>query len=244
MKLILIVVASFISGIIVRGITDKVMPFSGVKKLLRAVRKINLDESKVDLSGLYNLKVSGKCARVLLEKYIMFADAMTDRVEQVNEVKEKGMIDNLSGCYNRNYLELRKGIYYESECVFVLFVDVNNLKKMNDTYGHDAGDALIRSCAGALRFWRKYGDVYRVGGDEFVVVVVDKPFNWCEKKVKEWYSGVGVLNRADDDFECRLAYGYSFGGTNSDFSQLESEADERMYKHKKEIKSMCGDECR
>lgn len=220
------------------------IPFSGVKRLFKVVRKIDLEESTIDLSELYGLKVNGKYTKILPDKYIMLADAVTDRVEQVNKVKERGMIDNLSGCYNRDYLELRKGIYYESECVFVLFVDVNNLKKMNDTYGHDAGDALIRSCAGALRFWRKYGDVYRVGGDEFIVVVVNKPLNWCERKVKEWYSGVGVLNRSNDEFECRLAYGYSFGGTNTDFSQLESEADERMYKHKKEIKSSIGEECR
>ena len=47
---------------------------------------------------------------------------------------------------------------------------------MNDVYGHKAGDALIKSAADKLRFWNRFGDVYRMGGDEFFISVGLPPY--------------------------------------------------------------------
>lgn len=50
---------------------------------------------------------------------------------------------------------------------------MNNLKKMNDVHGHNAGDKVLIKAAEQLSFWHKYGELYRIGGDEFIVVVTN-----------------------------------------------------------------------
>lgn len=143
---------------------------------------------------------------------------------------------SLTNCYNRMHYSTVLPIYEQSLRVFILFVDVNNLKKMNDVYGHKAGDALIKSAADKLRFWNRFGDVYRMGGDEFLVVVMNKTEEFCMEQLKAWEETLTLLNRKSDGFECALSYGTAFGDRNDDFRSLVQLADERMYEMKQRIK--------
>lgn len=84
-------------------------------------------------------------------------------------------IDLLTGMQNRNAYE--RDIYnVAKECETALgcvYIDVNGLKHVNDNYGHEKGDAMLKSIAAAIKEY--YGDThaYRVGGDEFVIFVPD-----------------------------------------------------------------------
>ena len=80
--------------------------------------------------------------------------------------------DALTGFYNRNHFShraeaLRAGHYPQA----VLVADLNNLKRVNDTLGHAAGDALIVAFALALREQFPGAKLFRMGGDEFLVLV-------------------------------------------------------------------------
>ncbi len=84
--------------------------------------------------------------------------------EEYKKLYELAYHDNLTGCYNRNWFV--ENFNDEDEFKFIM-VDINDLKKENDTKGHFAGDKFIKDVAKCLM---QYGDVVRYGGDEFILI--------------------------------------------------------------------------
>ncbi|HEY3598541.1 MAG TPA: diguanylate cyclase, partial [Paraburkholderia sp.] len=113
---------------------------------------------------------------------ISFNDIGPARAAQ-QQLKYLAIRDSLTGLYNRAYLSDRMrdllerahdgpGVADHARCVAVLFVDLDGFKKVNDTAGHEAGDALLRSVARRLAACvHKSDTLARVGGDEFVIAV-------------------------------------------------------------------------
>lgn len=216
-----------------------------LSNLYNALKVIDFNGSAIDFSKLDQLRLSGSSeVKDIQKRFKYLIDIVTERVVTVNTQTYVSEHDGLTGCYNRVHLETAKGLYETSKSCGVVFIDVNNLKKMNDIFGHEAGDALLRSAASKLKFWDNYGDVYRMGGDEFMVVLVNKSYGFIEKLVKQWYPTVGQLNRDTDSFKCLLSYGISYAMENIDFDSLQKEADENMYEMKVAIKKQLGEELR
>lgn len=105
--------------------------------------------------------------------------ALTDKavVDEARRLYEATVRDRLTGAYNRHFLDER----LEAEWSFakrhgsrlsVLFVDADHFKKVNDTYGHAGGDAVLRALSAALsKSMRQEDVVARYGGEEFIVLV-------------------------------------------------------------------------
>jgi diguanylate cyclase (GGDEF)-like protein len=98
-------------------------------------------------------------------------------VKRQEQLRHRAMRDPLTGLYNRRFLEealdieqrraLRRGI-----SIGVLMLDIDHFKRFNDTYGHDAGDLLLRGMGALLRRAVREGDMpCRYGGEEFVVIL-------------------------------------------------------------------------
>ncbi|MDP3712563.1 MAG: EAL domain-containing protein [Mycobacteriales bacterium] len=106
---------------------------------------------------------------------------VTERVVARRALAHQALHDPLTGLANRRVLvdhlehALRAGERHRvHESVGLLFVDLDLFKQVNDTYGHDAGDTLLREVARRLEHVVRARDrVARLGGDEFVVVVAD-----------------------------------------------------------------------
>ncbi|HLC66087.1 MAG TPA: diguanylate cyclase [Candidatus Nanoarchaeia archaeon] len=93
------------------------------------------------------------------------------------ELVDAAVIDGLTGLHNQRFFdgrlpeELRRAHRYHHQLTLVL-VDMNDLKKINDSYGHDFGNRMLRETGKALRFAVREADtVYRLGGDEFAVLM-------------------------------------------------------------------------
>ena len=102
-------------------------------------------------------------------------------------------VDLLTGVLNRNEMNNRVtqlGIddRPDRKNIGIVFADLNGLKRMNDNHGHSAGDKLIRDAANILKEVFKEGEIYRAGGDEFMVLLRDTnlaALEEYEKQIKE-----------------------------------------------------------
>jgi diguanylate cyclase (GGDEF)-like protein len=92
-------------------------------------------------------------------------------------MKENALTDQMTGLYNRRYLEeildkIAALAIREEKLLGILMVDVDYFKKVNDTYGHDAGDAVLKELAKTMvNSVRESDFVVRFGGEEFIIVL-------------------------------------------------------------------------
>ena len=104
------------------------------------------------------------------------SDYLRDRLE---ESVELAVTDALTGLHNRRYMETHLTALAEQagaagRPLSLLLVDIDNFKSINDTYGHDAGDSVLREFAARFRRNTRSIDLAcRIGGEEFVVVMPD-----------------------------------------------------------------------
>ena len=210
-----------------------------------ALSVIDFSKDVIDFSKVDTLEKTGfPEMQEIIDKFKYLLGIITERINRVNDARYQSEHDELSGCYNRMHLERVKTQYETEESFAIIFIDVNNLKRMNDVFGHDAGDALIKAAARKLQFWNTYGDVYRMGGDEFMIVVCNVSQQTLKEYIDNWYPTVGVLNRDGDGFKCGLSYGVSYAKKGKDFDTQQKLADDRMYDMKVAIKKKFGEPMR
>lgn len=148
--------------------------------------------------------------------------------------------DSLTGCYNRFGLEKYGEAFYNS-CiqkdgkVYLLFADIDNMKAINDKYGHEYGDAAIRTSALLLKeAMQNTGMIVRYGGDEFLMILSVK---YHEKSLQiEDYP----LMIENEEVRLCLSIGEVCITNSIPFSSAIEQADQLMYKIKKCKKIMRG----
>ncbi|GEM_PF-3759711 len=128
---------------------------------------------KVHIERAFGGKKFTSMQRLLFEEFVSSLASVTASVL----VKERGIVDSLTGVYTRWYIlrrldELLKARSRTGEHVSVLFIDVDNFKMINDIYGHRIGDMVLRQIATAIKDSVRTTDIVgRYGGDEFIVVM-------------------------------------------------------------------------
>lgn len=153
------------------------------------------------------------------------------------ELKRMGEIDQMTQLYNRNkYNQMLKEYFPKVENIVVFFWDINGLKATNDSLGHDVGDYLITifsktifKVVGTNRF------AYRIGGDEFVLIIENPAEQEIENLLDEWRQNVEIMNQSSK-IPLSASVGYA-GGRGRDIEKLISEADQMMYEAKQKNKS-------
>lgn len=147
--------------------------------------------------------------------------------------------DKLTGLFNKGkYMALKANCFGRPESIAVFNFDVNNLKFINDNYGHEMGDQLIIRAAKSLEAVSSDKVMgFRVGGDEYVMVAVDISRQEAEELRDNWLSALNDLNRGSSGLFCAMACGMAFGMGGYDYEKLYADADDMMYSHKKELKA-------
>lgn len=157
--------------------------------------------------------------------------------QQSKELREIAYTDSLTNIKNRNaFISDTKDIELD-ELVIIAF-DLNSLKYYNDNFGHDKGDKLIIGMAEILK--KVFGDkAYRIGGDEFEVVIYDKDMNIDSLLLKFEQEEKKFNADNKDGIKIRAAYGYCRydGEDGHDINYMINTADKRMYEHKKYLKN-------
>ncbi len=157
------------------------------------------------------------------------------------EILHLSRYDKLTNVYNRSYFEqlFQNGIYNteeKSEFLIAIF-DVNGLKLVNDSFGHLAGDELIKKFAEGLYHLSKSGDIIaRFGGDEFVGVFYHEDYDSliCRLRLFIQYLDENPILFDDKKIICKFSYGIvRFPEEAKKLNDLIRIADERMYQYKR-----------
>lgn len=122
----------------------------------------------------------------------------------------------------------------------LVFIDVNDLKVVNDKMGHNTGDQMISKLADVLKTNIRSSDAaMRFGGDEFVLILQECPHYRAEEIMKKIIIYLNRFNLSGEfNFKLSISYGIAeyVDKRHSTVQELISEADVEMYKHKKKIK--------
>lgn len=148
--------------------------------------------------------------------------------EETLRVERLSFCDQLTLVMNRNALERRKASLMPMEkSVAILVADVNGLKEANDVYGHEAGDQLIVNVASCLADVFGRENVFRTGGDEFLVLLLDHLEEECK-------NGIAQVQDALSQLHVSASIGYAFRPRfDTDFTELQRLADQDMYEKKR-----------
>ena len=142
-------------------------------------------------------------------------------------------IDGMTGVYNRRkYLELASDEHILNHRLAVVFWDVNDLKKINDSYGHEYGDRLIITISESIKQIASPTDeIIRIGGDEFLMIFHGGDERMVEEKLSKWED---IIRGRDvvDGISATASYGYACG-FGSQLEELVHQADLMMYKNKR-----------
>ena len=146
--------------------------------------------------------------------------------------------DGLTGLYNKGkYLSLKEHDFNNPDSVAVFYFDVNNLKTVNDTLGHEAGDQLIVRASQSIASIA--GDqiyAFRMGGDEFLVIAPNISQCEAEKLRQLWSRTLDEINRSVTGDPITIACGLEYAQKPYNLDQVIANADDKMYINKKELK--------
>ena len=182
---------------------------------------------------------------IILSNYQIMRRRDADHTLQLNTYEKKVVTDPLTGVKNRHAYSLKEKDLNErigsgeSGAFAVAVCDINNLKQVNDREGHSAGDQCIRACCRLICNIFSHSPVYRIGGDEFAVVMENDDYEHREELIAE-------LNRRNADLEktagTAVAIGMSEFRPGEDESVLAvfARADGNMYRRKNEMKISRG----
>lgn len=167
---------------------------------------------------------------------------------QAEFVSQLAYRDGLTGIGNRTaFQEQLVDLEKEKDtipAVGIMMFDVNDLKFVNDNLGHHLGDNLLVQSADIIQnaFKSQGGDCYRIGGDEFAVIISgDDVMMRCEEGIQSFLKQMEEYNqRPDRQFRISIAYGYALynkESTGKRLMDIYQQADILMYENKKRIKA-------
>ena len=212
-----------------------------IQNQIRDISEKNLEAGRKQV--LFTMAAVLLLAAVLLFQIRSISrDKLEAEKENSRAFKNMANTDSLTGvrnkhAYSENETVINQQIQTgEIEKLAVVVGDINGLKYINDTQGHAAGDQLIKEACAMICEYFRHGAVFRVGGDEFAVILQGKGFDTMEdvisrlnRKVEENIKNNAVV----------ISIGYSvLKRGDSTLRDVFERADQMMYERKNELKSM------
>jgi len=149
----------------------------------------------------------------------------------LNRLEVMSSVDALTGIYNRNAMNNRVDRYIAGteptpKKYGIVFADLNGLKQVNDEGGHVAGDKLLKGAADILRTLFFDSDIYRAGGDEYMIIAVNISEDEMERRMEK------LRVDSEDPKNISFAVGGFYEENGGDIRFAMRTADERMYADK------------
>jgi diguanylate cyclase (GGDEF)-like protein len=177
--------------------------------------------------------VSGILGLVAATRAIQRSTSLQQKAEE--ELVYISRHDSLTGLHNRHYFEeyFRRLEEIQTKPITVLSCDLDNLKHVNDTLGHAAGDLLLQGAAEVLRASFRAEDVVaRIGGDEFVVVLRGGSQEQIDKSLERVRAHEATWNRKHPSINLGISIGVASTAREMTLKEALKLADDRMYADK------------
>jgi diguanylate cyclase (GGDEF)-like protein len=189
--------------------------------------------------GAQDYLVKGEMDSNVIARSIRYA---IERQRILAELRNLSLVDELTGLYNRRGFQIlaHQQVYLIHQAkmqMVLLFADLDNMKQINDNFGHHTGDQALAETANILKAtFRKLDIIARIGGDEFAILAVGTPRASAETILKRLQNNFKEHNaKAEHPYKLSLSVGIAFYDPKSPCSieELMGRADALMYEHKR-----------
>jgi diguanylate cyclase (GGDEF)-like protein/PAS domain S-box-containing protein len=171
---------------------------------------------------------------------------ITEYKDMEEDLRALSLTDELTGLYNRRGFftltdQLLKLARRQKKGIFMLYADIDNLKKINDTFGHKEGDmALIETADILKKNYRESDIIARIGGDEFVIIPIGTTGDNIDIITSRFEKSIEIYNsKSKREYNLSLSYGLTYYDPENPCSidELLTQADKIMYEHKRHKKN-------
>ncbi len=214
---------------------------SVIQDRIRSISEKSLSASKRQIVFTLSYSIIFFGVLMFMMKALFNKDLQEEK-ENSKTFRSMASTDSLTGIRNKHaYTEAesalnRRIMEKDIEKLAIVVCDVNGLKMVNDTQGHAAGDKLIKDASSMICEYFSRGAVFRIGGDEFAVILQDKGYETIHEVITE-------INRAIEENikkkEVVISIGYSeLTPEDKLVRDIFERADQMMYKRKQQLKQM------
>ncbi len=167
----------------------------------------------------------------------MAARQYINSASDAEKYRKMAYVDALCNISNRNAFVLEQNETFDSDSLYYVVFDVNNLKRINDRFGHVEGDAIIQKAALFIyESFKGIGKCYRIGGDEFAVIGKYKTADEIKECLRQMKHEIEDYNRTSS-VKLDLAFGYAIRDNREiNTYELFNKADREMYRYKRRSK--------
>jgi diguanylate cyclase (GGDEF)-like protein len=176
------------------------------------------DEGKVKyFTGVLIDITSQKIAEEKLQRVLLELERSNrERKKMISQLESLSLQDDLTGLYNRRgFFTVSQKFFHladrKKNKMFLLFMDLDDLKKINDTWGHQKGDlALKKTAALLIKTFRKSDILGRMGGDEFAVFPIGSTYSGVENAIHRLHKNLEEINSTEEaPFHLSVSMGVS-----------------------------------
>jgi diguanylate cyclase (GGDEF)-like protein len=160
----------------------------------------------------------------IIKKYLEETKPILESRMLMDVLRERNLVDGLTGLYNRKYLdefidkkmphELSKGMTYA-----IMFLDIDYFKMVNDTYGHDAGDAILQKLSSTMKGAITENEfIIRFGGEEFLIIMKNPTPESADElanRINQEFAKL-VFTFNNNSFSKTVSIGYAFFPSDTD----------------------------
>ncbi|CAH0248532.1 putative diguanylate cyclase YfiN [Peribacillus sp. Bi96] len=163
-----------------------------------------------------------------------------ERVRFIQDMEYQMSHDPLTNIHNRQFFDnisAKSNLDFDTQVAMIL-CDLDELKFMNDTYGHKRGDELIKEAANLLKgIFSDIAVVSRVGGDEFAILLIDRSKREVESLCKLLNEEILLHNSVNKGLHISMSFGHAYRShSKGNMDSLFMEADQKMFQDKRRRK--------
>ncbi|MGM0540322.1 MAG: PAS domain S-box protein, partial [Thermodesulfobacteriota bacterium] len=214
--------------------------FAKIREIYSTGVPVTFDTKRLTKNNrLLDIRISAAIIQSASEEHyglVVILTDITERKQMEQKLRRMSLHDALTGLYNRNFFEeqMKRLSDGRHNPLGIIVCDVNGLKFINDTLGHQSGDQVLVSVAGILRQSFRSSDIIaRLGGDEFAVLLTDTDPEVVEVMLQRLRQTVLDFNSTEPEIPVSLSMGHALGeGAAVEMQALFREADSRMYREK------------